>query len=289
MLRESAGVSRRQFVRGAAGFVAAGLLGGTFLRESGAPVEHADYGELWRFLSQPTESPELGQKTSELLSFVGVDRPCDVRWVHRADTVSELDKFFNSSLHMAEIDFRYDPDRGLYIGHDRGDRTRANVEFINDRLVIAEPPKTIKYDCKDRASIEEVIVSAKPDRPCILNAGIYGSPHYQLDPQGFVDSVHDHDLVVLSPGRNLRIPGYSEEMLSSLCKLVQNNPEHDFTVPVHIHELMVGIDPFIPLLELPSVTLTVFRTRGYDLTQGHVRWLKENLNDHIRAKTFFDL
>jgi len=191
---------------------------------------------------------------------------------------------------MAEIDFRYDEERGLYIGHDRGDRTRADIDLIKLQLQETTDPKAIKYDCKDPESVMKVLERVEPHHPIIINASIFGSPNFGMSVEEFVDVVSDNPNAVVSIGRNLAGSRYSPEMLQQFIDLATQNPDMEFTLPVHIQELMSGQEPFRQVLEAdPRVTLTVFRTQGYELTQGHVKWLKRMVDDDLRVRTFFDL
>lgn len=279
-------LSRREFIQGSL----AAVFGGALLSESGKGIVAADTDSLHGFLESPTQVDVVyGQRMRAMLDFLEVGRPCDVRWVHRANSRAKLDYFFDSpEIKFVELDFRYDDERGLYIGHDKGDRSDADPAFLQRRLAFSEIPKAIKYDCKDDGSVREVI-HIVPEAPFMLNAGLFGSESYQMSPQDLVDVASDHPGVIFSIGRNLHKPRYSEEMMKDYIDLVNRNPDQEFTVPVHIQELMSGVAPFEAFLALPHTSLTVFRTQGYEVTQGHVQWLRDHLPDEVRANTFFDL
>lgn len=288
-MRVEAVLSRREFLH-RANIAAASLFGGALLSESGTGIVAADTDSLHGFLESPTQVDVVyGQRMRSMLDFLEVDRPCDVRWVHRANSRAKLDHFFDSpEIKFVELDFRYDDERGLYIGHDKGDRSDADPAYLHRRLAFSVTPKAIKYDCKDDGSIHEVM-RVVPEDPFMLNAGIFGNDGYQMSPQDLVDAAGDHPGVIFSIGRNLHKPRYTSEMMEEYIDLVWSNPDQEFTVPVHIQELMSGIARFEAFLALPQTSLTVFRTQGYELRQNHVRWLQDHLPDGVRAKTFFDL
>lgn len=271
---------------------AAAMLTGAGLTQSAESAQPANYGDLHRFLDGPSrERFNPGRASTELLSHLAVERPCDVRWIHRADSVPRLDRFFGSpELHLAEVDFRFDPKRGLYIGHDRGDRTDADIDFINERLLKSTVPKAIKYDCKDKESTLEVLRRVDPRHPIIINASIFGSPNFGMAIQDFVAAASSNPNAVVSIGRNLGVSRYTPEMLEQFIDVITQNPNMEFTLPIHIQELFVGQEPFEAVLGADSrVTLTVFRTQGFELTQNHVKLLKRMVSDEVRVRTYFDL
>lgn len=286
------GVTRRDFIRRAVSVVAGIVAGGSVLSESDRSVVGANRDELVRFLESPmVEQPEYGPRTDALISHVGLHRACDMRWIHGANSRSRLDPFFESLQQQgAELDFRFDNERGLYIGHDKGESNDIDPSYLQQRLDAQSStnPKAIKYDCKDGGSLVEVIGQIG-DEPCIINADLFGTDRHRMSPQALVDLAGSRPGVIFSIGRNLSGSRYTKEMLETSAELVRTNPHQEFTLPVHIRELTMGTEPFEWFLTLPRTTLTVYRTRRYPLAQAHVDWLRAHLPDRVRAKTFFDL
>lgn len=282
--------SRRGALR--LGLGAVGLVGfSTLLTESRSAAEPADYGELREFLKRPLLNPEvLGPNTSNLLAYIGLEHPAEVRWVHRANSLNKIEGFIASDVvNVAEVDCRYDERReALYISHDRDGKSDIDPKRIEELLIGSSKPKVIKFDYKDANAMRQSMSLIDPARPCVINADLFNNGRFDMDPNEYVELCSNLPAAIISIGRKGR-SSCTQEMLQAYIELVSNNPDREFTLPVNLIDFMNNPDLIRTFLDAPNTTLTVYRIPNYQLTRGHVNWIKQSVDDGMRAKTFFDL
>jgi len=284
------GLNRREFIKRAGIAVGGLIVGGLSLSESEGLGRRANYNDLRAFLNQPIENQEiLRPPTANLLNFLGLELPSGVGWSHNTDSLSKFDKFvLDQKRHIAEFDCRFDPDRGLYVAHKRGGESDIDLLEVRNIIATSATPKTLKYDIKEPEAVRRIIDSTNPNSPCILNADLFSNRRFEMSPQEFVDLSVGLPNALISIGRKGEF-GRTKDSVEQFVKLATDNPDRDFILPAHLIDFLSSIDELEEALSAPNTFLMMYRTAGYELTQWHVNWIKNNFPDDVRSRTFFDL
>ena len=284
-------ISRRSFLKNAGLALLGTAVFGVALPESEGVTREANRNELREFLKRPLSGQEvLSPATAEFLSHLRLTKRSEVGWAHNADNRRRVDAFAkDQNRHVAELDCRFDEKRGLYVSHDRGGKSDIDPTSAYEIVVSSSLPKSLKYDFKESEAIGKILESIEdPARSCILNADLFDNNRFGITPQQFVEMSEKFPNALISIGRKVE-SGNVEDFVASFIKLATDNPGRDFIMPAHIFDFLSSIDELKKALEVPNISLMIYRTSNVQLTQGHLSWLIENFDDATRARTFFDL
>lgn len=287
----TAEISRMSFLKRAALAMVATTAFGIALPESEGLDREANRNELMEFLNKEIPGQEvLRPATAEFLSHLRLTKPSEVGWAHNANNRRRVNAFaLDHKRHVAELDCRFDEERGLYVSHNKGGKSDIDPVSAYDIVISSPIPKSLKYDFKESEAIGRIIESIDdPKRSCILNADLFDNNRFGITPQQFVDMSEKLSNALISIGRKVE-SGSVEDFVEQFMRLAAGNPDRDFIIPAHMIDFISNIDDLKKALELPNISLMIYRTSNFQLTQGHLNWLKENFDDATRSRTFFDL
>ncbi len=281
--------SRRSFLRGV-GYLVGIAAFGLALPESRGLDREANRNELAEFLNRQIENPEvLGPYTANFLNHLRLSQPSEVRWAHNADSKKKINAFvLDQERHVAELDCRFDERRGIYVSHKRDGKSDINPGEAYNLVATAQHPKVLKYDFKDAEAARNLIDSIDTSMPCVINADLFDNHRFGMSPQQFVDMSERLPNALISIGRKTD-SGSIDDFVDQFIQLAADNPDKEFIMPAHIIDFLNNITELRRVLDVPNISLMIYRTSDYKLTQGHLNWIKKHFDDQLRSRTFFDL
>lgn len=282
--------SRRSFLKKVGLSIVSIAAFGLALPESRGLDREANRNELAEFLNRPIENPEvLRPHTANFIDHLRLSQPSAVRWAHNADSKKKIYTFIlDQERHVAELDCRFDERRGIYVSHKRGGKSDIKPGEAYDLASSAQHPKALKYDFKDSEAASNLIYSIDESTPCVINADLFDNPKFGISPQQFVDMSERLPNALISIGRKVD-SGSIEDFVDQFIQLAANNPDKEFIMPAHIIDFLNNITELRRVLDVSNISLMMYRTSDYKLTQGHLNWIKKHFDDQLRSRTFFDL